>query len=230
MERGRGRTRCVLWGGVVLGAGTVLYALCSPSSVGCTTNLVVLTHSQVTARGCAAYSVAAHLGVGLIVLGAVLLLGSFVLSVRQRRHAASAASAAAQAPTGEPLDTPAGPAPVAVAATVPAAMTSVAPAAPSVPTAAPSATPPPGPVPGPEPSPPSPVPPSPAPPSIGRPVVDRRRRERRAPVRVGPIPPGEDDLGPIGPESLPPGWYGNPDNPGGPVQWWDGTRLVDRPR
>ena len=57
MERGRGRTRCVLWGGVVLGVGIVLTALCSPSSVGCSTNLVVLTHSQVTARGCAAYSV-----------------------------------------------------------------------------------------------------------------------------------------------------------------------------
>ena len=53
---------------------------------GCSTNLVVLTHSTVTARGCAAYSVVAHLGVGLIVLGAVLLLGSFVLAVRTRRH------------------------------------------------------------------------------------------------------------------------------------------------
>jgi hypothetical protein len=28
---------------------------------------------------------------------------------------------------------------------------------------------------------------------------------------------------------LPPGWYGNPDTPGKPVQWWDGTRLTDRP-
>ena len=61
-------------------------------------------------------------------------------------------------------------------------------------------------------------------------VVERRRVERRARVRVGPIPPGEDVAGPTGPVSLPPGWYGNPDNPGGPVQWWDGKRLVDRPR
>ena len=81
----------------MLGAGTVLYALCSPASVGCTTNLVVLTHSQVTARGCAAYSVAAHVGVGLIVLGAVLLLGSFALAVRQRRQAAGATSSAGAA-------------------------------------------------------------------------------------------------------------------------------------
>ncbi len=226
MERGRGRTRCVLWGGIVLGVGTVLYALCSPSSVGCATNLVVLTHSQVTARGCAAYSVAAHAGVGLIVLGAVLLLGSFVLAVRQRRQAASAASAAAQARVEEPLVTSVGPAPAATE-DVPAAAPPVAPAAPSVPTPAPSAVPAPEPAAGPETVAPPPVP---APPSVGQPLVDRRRRERRAPVRVGPIPPGEDDLGPIGPESLPPGWYGNPDNPGGPVLWWDGTRLVDRPR
>ena len=215
MERGRGRTRCVLWGGVVLGAGTVLYALCSPSSIGCATNLVVLTHSQVTARGCAAFSVAAHAGVGLIVLGAVLLLGSFVLAVRQRRQAASAASAAAQALVEEPLVTPVGPA---------------AAVAPAGPTAAPPAAQGSEPVPIPEPSPPPLMPPAPAPPSVAQPVVERRRRERRAPVRVGPIPPGDDDLGPIGPESLPPGWYGNPGNPGGPVQWWDGTRLVDRPR
>jgi len=213
MERGRGRTRFVLWGGIVLGAGTVLYALCSPASVGCTTNLVVLTHSQVTARGCAAYSVAAHVGVGLIVLGAVLLLGSFALAVRQRRQAAGAtSSAAAQAVVEEPLVTPAGTAPAAATAAPP----------PAVPPAAPA--------PGPEPSTQPPLPPAPAAPSVGRPVVERRRRERRAPVRVGPIPPGEDGLVPIGPESLPPGWYGNPDNPGGPVQWWDGTRLVDRPR
>ena len=83
MERGRGWTRLAVWGGIALGIGTVLYALCSPSSIGCSTNLVVLTHSQVTARGCAAYSVAAHVGIGLIVLGAVLLLGSSILAVRQ---------------------------------------------------------------------------------------------------------------------------------------------------
>jgi|GEM_PF-4878385 len=46
---------------------------------------------------------------------------------------------------------------------------------------------------------------------------------------VGPIPPGEDEPGGYLPMHLPPGWYGNPDNPDKPVQWWDGTRLVDRP-
>ena len=29
--------------------------------------------------------------------------------------------------------------------------------------------------------------------------------------------------------ALPPGWYGNPSNRNGSVQWWDGHRLVDRP-
>jgi len=215
MERGRGWVRCVLWGGIALGVGTLLFALCSPSSVGCATNLVVLTHSQVTARGCAAFSVAAHLGIGLIVLGAVLLLGSFVLAVRQRRQASGAsATSAVQSPVEESRTEGgdgAGPVPA------------TAPAAPTVPTA-PAAVEPPAPVP------PAPSPPAPLQPSVEQPFVERRRVERRAPARVGPIPPGEDDRGPVGPVSLPPGWYGNPDNPGGPVQWWDGERLVDRPR
>ncbi len=85
MERGRGRTRCAVGGGVSLGVGTLLFALCSPSSVSCATNLVVLTGGTVTAKSCAAYSVAAHVGVGLLVLGAVLLTGAFVLTVLHRR-------------------------------------------------------------------------------------------------------------------------------------------------
>jgi hypothetical protein len=225
MERGRGWTRCVLWGGVALGVGTVLFALCSPSSVGCTTNLVVLTHSQVTARGCAAYSVAAHLGVGLMVLGGILLFGSFVLVVRQRRQAAAPAPTAEEAP---PVGAPRGAtAPAPATAPVP----TTAPATAAGPSAASVGEPAPAPEVLPEPAPTRPGPAPPAAPSRGEPpFVERRRRDRRAPLRVGPIPPGEDDLGPIGPESLPPGWYGNPDNPGGPVQWWDGERLVDRPR
>jgi len=79
------RVRCAAWGGVTLGIGTLAFALCSPSSAGCSTNLVVLTHGAVTARGCAAYSMIARIGVGLMVLGAVLLLGSFILAVRSRR-------------------------------------------------------------------------------------------------------------------------------------------------
>src|SRR5450756_1613322 len=86
MERGRMRVRCAAWGGVSLGIGTLAYALCSPSSAGCSTNLVVLTHGAVTARGCAAYSMIARVGIGLMVLGAVLLLGSFILAVRFRRQ------------------------------------------------------------------------------------------------------------------------------------------------
>ena len=86
MERGPMPTKCAAWGGIVLGIGTLAYALFSPSNAGCSTNLVVLTHSTVTAQGCAASSLLAHLGVGMIVLGAVLLLGSFILLVRNRRQ------------------------------------------------------------------------------------------------------------------------------------------------
>ncbi len=44
---------------------------------------MVLSDGAVTTRSCAAYSVAAHLGVGLMVLGGVLLLGYFlVVAVR----------------------------------------------------------------------------------------------------------------------------------------------------
>ncbi len=93
MERGHGRTLCAVWGGIALGVGTLLFALCSPSSVSCATNLVVLTHATVTARSCAAFSVVARVGIGLMVLGAVLLTGAFVLSVRQRRQNAADAVA-----------------------------------------------------------------------------------------------------------------------------------------
>jgi hypothetical protein len=178
MERGRLRTRCAAWGGVALGAGTLAFALCSPSNAGCATNLVVLTHSTVTARGCAAYDLAARLGVGLMVLGAVLLLGSFILAVRTRRHMVVDAPGAEARPI--------------------------------------------------------------TPRSTG-PTAERHEPPRAGPAaaRTGPIPPGgdrsEDDApGPVAPDAgprvmLPPGWYGNPDNPDNPVQWWDGTKLTDRP-
>ena len=99
MERGRMRVRCAAWGGVSLGIGTLAYALCSPASAGCSTNLVVLTHGAVTARGCAAYSTIARVGIGLMVLGAVLLLGSFILAVRFRRQAGPEAGPAEVAPS-----------------------------------------------------------------------------------------------------------------------------------
>ncbi len=207
MERGRGRIRCAVGGGVALGVGTLLFALCSPSSVSCATNIVVLTHGDVTARSCAAYSLAAHIGVGLIVLGAVLLTGSFLLTVRHRRQVATeAAPVTAVAvvpgpdhPSPVPAETLAVTAPTTVGVT-------------------------PGPQ-GPPSSEPEPVGAS----APGYPEVERRRGDRRRPGRVGPIAPGEDVGAPPGPMPLPPGWYGNPDNPGGPVQWWDGTKLTDRP-
>ncbi len=217
MERGRGRTRCAVGGGTALAVGTVLYALCSPSSVSCATNLVVLTHGTVTARSCAAYSVAAHIGVGLIVLGAVLLVGSFVLTVRHRRQVAVDAESV-QVAAPEPI--PSGPAPpVATRRRPPEDERTVRSASSEAPGA-------------------------------GYPAVERRRGERRRTTRQGPIPPGEGSIppgrGPVPPGGtpippredeppepapvvLPPGWYGNPDNPDGPVRWWDGTRLTDRP-
>lgn len=183
------RVRCAAWGGASLGIGTLAYALCSPSSAGCSTNLVVLTHGAMTARGCAAYSMIARVGIGLMVLGAVLLLGSFILAVRFRRQAAPEVGSAEVALS--PPD----------AAPVPSD------------TVAPH---------------PSPI----SAPPVSAPVEDVPRR--RPPVRVGPIPPGEDgpdwdEPAPDRPVALPPGWYGNPGNPDKPVQWWDGTRLTDRP-
>jgi hypothetical protein len=192
MEQGRMRMRSAAWGGASLGIGTLAYALCSPSYVGCSTNLVVLTHGTVTARGCAAYSTLARLGVGLMVLGAVLLLGSFVSAVLTRREMPSV--------TSEPVAAT----PLAVAAPV------VADTPPSTP--------------------------APAPPTAAMPVVGPVEEPpgRRAPARAGPLPPDGDDLDHVEPGteipvSLPPGWYGNPNNPGHPVQWWDGRKLVDRP-
>jgi len=205
MERGRIRERCATWGGVSLGIGTLAFALCSSSSAGCSTNLVVLTHGTVTAQGCAAYSMAARLGIGLMVLGAILLLGSFILAVRTRRQVPPASSNAAvvASPAGDAPITPITPDGAARSPT-PLPGQAVRNEVPSEVRRAPEAP----------------------------PVKEAPRR--RPPARVGPIAPGED-----GPEwdepvtersgALPPGWYGNPDNPDKPVQWWDGTRLTDRP-
>jgi len=190
------RVRCAVWGGVSLGIGTLAYALCSPSSAGCSTNLVVLTHGSVTARGCAAYSTIARVGIGLMVLGAVLLLGSFILAVRFRRLAVPDVGSAEVVPS--PPD--AAPVPSDTVAPRPAPASAPPVEAPGAPVPAPVEV-----VPG-----------------------------RRPPVRVGPIPPGEDgpdrdEPAADRPVVLPPGWYGNPGNPDKPVQWWDGTRLTDRP-
>jgi len=187
MEPGRIRIRSATWGAVSLGIGTLAYAFCSPSNAGCSTNLIVLTHSTVTARGCAVFSVVARLGVGLMVLGAVLLLGSFIVIVRARRQAAAVGMASEPAPDQPVVRQAPAPAetPTEVAAELSAATDEPAP--------------------------------------------------RLRPVeRVGPIPPGGyappwDKATTTVPTTLPPGWYGNPNNPDRPVQWWDGTRLTDRP-
>jgi hypothetical protein len=235
MGAGRGRSLCALWGGISLGLGTLAFALFSPASVGCSTNLVVLTHGTVTARGCAAYSVVAHLGVGLIVLGAVLLLGSFALAVRLRRQAATttvAPPADAHPPSAPATTTPSAPTP---------------PDVPPVEWAAPATV---RPTPVPE-----PLVPTPREVPVAVDAAPAAPAPTPAPGRSRPIAPGEDVddagdrvVGPTGhadegpdtePEEepapleaavrLPPGWYGNPNNPDRPVQWWDGTRLTDRP-
>jgi hypothetical protein len=203
-----------------LGTGTLAYALFSPASVGCSTNLIVLTHSTVTARGCAAYSVIAHIGVGLIVLGAVLLLGSFALAIRTRRTGATTGPAAVV----EGSAPPAAEAPIVVGAPA-AAPTDVVPAPPVV-----------GPRPVDLPLSGAPS----APPTRPQPVGPVPVASEARAARTRPIAPGEDGDGfpdeydaEVGlldsAVRLPPGWYGNPNNPDRPVQWWDGTRLTDRP-
>ena len=186
MERGRLRVVSAAWGGVSLGVGTLIFALCSPSNAGCSTNLIVLTHGRVTAWGCAAFSVVARIGVGMMVLGAVLLLGSFIVIVRTRRQVAVEAMAAETAPA----------LPIELEATAPSEMPTEV------------------------------VPPLFA--SVEEVVPRRRTGERVGPIPPGPCGPEWDSAPSEVPATLPPGWYGNPNNPDSPVQWWDGTRLTDR--
>jgi hypothetical protein len=191
--------------------------------------VVVLTHSVVTARGCAASSVVSHAGIGLIVLGAVLLLGSFALALHSRRQVPvspespeSPESPVSPESPESSVSTP----DTVVGSTSEAFVPAVGPSTPIVS--------------GPDArvgvfgdllvdsdlivlqeSEPVPAAPGPVEPE---PVVTRR-----------PIAPGEDvyespDDGLVGlAVRLPPGWYGNPDIPGKPVQWWDGTKLTDGP-
>ena len=265
MEPGRGRARCALWGGVSLGVGTLAYAFFSSSSAGCATNLVVLTRGTLTARGCAAYSVVSHIGVGLIVLGAVLLLGSFALALRARRMVTAGATAERFAPEGSTSavspasgTVPAAPSTAATAPTppppprLPPPPPRLPPPPPRLPLApVPAPTPGPttqvAPVPAPTPGPTTQVAPVPAPTQtpawIPTPTADptpavpvARRAETVPPPATPPrtpIAPGDDAEEPSGLLAsairLPPGWYGNPNQPGKPVQWWDGTKLTDRP-
>jgi len=299
----QGRTLCARWGGISLGAGTLAYALFSPASMGCSTNLVVLTRGTVTARGCAAYSVLSHVGVGLMVLGAVLLVGSFALVLKTRRLGSADATTpltqtAPPPGSGQPQPPATSPAPAETApeptagfpqpATVPSLGGSpaahgpgpapvpsfaAAPEASPVPSfaAAPEASPvaffaaapgtSPATAPAPEPSsatPPAPdvVRQAPEPRAVTEPVPTYAAaptaprdapapapggRRQREPMRTRPIAPGEDvahDRAVCSNEGgallrsgacLPPGWYGDPSAQGGPVRWWDGSRLTDRP-
>jgi hypothetical protein len=52
---------------------------------------------------------------------------------------------------------------------------------------------------------------------------------RPAAATPGPSDEPQADRGQDEVVALPPGWYGNPANRNGSVQWWDGHRLVDRP-
>jgi len=205
--------RSALWGSVALGVGTLAYALLSSSSAGCSTNLVVLTHSVVTARGCAAFSIVSHVGIGLMVLGAVLLLGSFALAVRARRQSPVATGVP---DVGHAATAPPGPGvgdeqarlfePDAASSTASASPVASSVPAPSAPVSARSA----------------PVAPAPvastAPPEAVEPVVVVHAYDGDGPMS-GPASPAV---------RLPPGWYGNPNTPGKPVQWWDGTKLTER--
>ncbi len=103
MERGRGSSRWGLAGACSFGVGTIAFALCSQASTGCTTNLVVLTNGAVTTRSCAAYSVAAHLGIGLMLLGGVLLVGYFILVAVRPRAGRPTDAPAVQLPAAEPV-------------------------------------------------------------------------------------------------------------------------------
>jgi hypothetical protein len=220
MARGRGQLLCAVWGGISLGVGTLAYALFSSSSAGCSTNLVVLTRSAVTARGCAVFSIVAHVGVGLMVLGAVLLLGSFALAVRTRRQSVVAVGPAEVSPAVAAGRSAAAARREPARLLGPETTPSTAPTPPVRRTAAPSA--------------PSEARPAPVAPAV--------RTSTGRPQRAGPTLTVESALGvesgdgstrPPGPPGsamrLPPGWYGNPNIPGKPVQWWDGTKLVDDP-
>jgi len=223
MERRRVLWLCSLGGGLALGIGIALWALCSPASVGCTTNIVVLTGGRITSKGCAAYSVAAHVGAGLVVLGSVLLVGRFVLG-RVQRPAATASDVRHEASP--------------VSGELPGRQVETPPAAPSAATAGGTAE-------APAPAPvertvePPVEAPAPAPAAVGAANGSGNGNGHRPRLEaVGAAPSGdapvELDAARARARSrelplvdLPPGWYGNPNNPGGSVQWWDGTRLLD---
>ena len=185
MDRRRWWRRTAWGGGIATVVGIVLFALFSDAGGSCTANVIVLSDGVIGPHGCAASSIAYHAGIGLMVLGAALLIGACVLAVAAK---AESGVVSAGAPAGVPTAVPTG---------LPAEERVSAIAAPS---------------------------PAPEPPEVR---VTATAPE--APDVVEEVP--ESDEQDRGEEviALPPGWYGNPSNRNGTVQWWDGHRLVDRP-
>jgi hypothetical protein len=167
MERRRWSRRTAWGGGIATAAGIVLFALFSDAGGSCTANVIVLSDGVIGPHGCAASSIAYHAGIGLMVLGAALLVGACVLSVVGRTEQVVVTTGAAVADRGAGSRPPS---------------------------------------------------------AVGPPEADRS-----VSVRSVPEARDEKDRGRGEMAALPPGWYGNPSNPNGSVQWWDGHRLVDRP-
>lgn len=214
MDGRRAQKVGALGGGSALVVGTVAFALCSPATMGCTTNIVVLTGGAVTSRGCAVYSTLAHAGVGLMVAGAVLLLGSFV-PVRRPPSGPGAGvrpGAAGVGPgTDEAGETPAAGPPAAGRVAAAGEGAAAPPKGAGPPVTAPAR---------------APAAPAPRPAPVGVEAVppgpDSGTVEVEAPTQGAPAAGGDAS------RVLPPGWYGNPSSPGGAVLWWDGEKLVER--
>ena len=174
MEQRRWCRRSAWGGGAAIAVGIVLFALFSDAGGACTANVVVLSDGVVGPHGCAASSIASHAGIGLMVLGAALLVVACLLAILGR------------------TPQPEAPGPRSAAGTV----------------------------------------------GGDRRTGGDRRASAALPVAQGGTNGsnnGNATNGSAGkgrepePLTLPPGWYGNPGNRNGAVQWWDGHRLVDRP-
>src|SRR5271169_276487 len=92
MERRRWVGRTAWGGGIAMVVGIVLFALFSDAGGSCTANVIVLSDGVIGPHGCAASSIASHAGIGLMVLGAALLVGACVLSVMGRTEQSVAAT------------------------------------------------------------------------------------------------------------------------------------------
>jgi len=172
MERRRW-CRLTAWGGGAASAvGVVLFALFSDAGGSCTANVIVLGNGVIGPHGCAATSIAYHAGIGLMVLGAALLIGACMLAVLPRAESASAVGGRAL-----PDRTLAAGHQNGVA---------------------------------------------------GRENGVAAGHQNGVAGRENGVAAGHQN-GVAAPVGLPPGWYGNPSNRGGAVQWWDGHRLVDPP-